>query len=85
MFFKRGVIMPEKRNGVFGIIRNVFRHKKHSCSDIMYEAEGVISNYIGERKKEIIGKYRAKNGFLSVVMTGLVIAGLYFLFRILKN
>ncbi|MDY3304725.1 MAG: hypothetical protein SOW78_10730 [Clostridia bacterium] len=52
--------MPEKKNGMMYIIREVFRMKKPCCGDIVYQSDKVISDYIVRRRNEIINKYNRK-------------------------
>lgn len=60
--------MPEKRNGMMYIIREVLRMKKPCCGDIVYQSDKVISDYIVRRRNEIINKYnRKKHPILKLV------------------
>ncbi len=65
--------MPEKKQGVLGIIKNVFKAKKGFNEDIVHQAENVITQYISTRKNEIIGTYTQKNKLLSLILWGLAI------------
>ncbi len=65
--------MPEKKQGVLGIIRSVFKVRKNYNEDIVCQAENVIRQYIAMRKSEIIGNCYKKNKLLNLVLWGLVI------------
>ena len=63
--------MPEKKQGMLYIIKNVFKGKRSCNDDIIYQAEKIVSQYISVRKNEIIGTYSKKSKFMSFVAWGL--------------
>ena len=75
--------MPEKKQGVLGIIKNVFKAKKCFNEDIVHQAESVITQYISTRKNEIIGTYTQKNKLLSLMLWGLGIVSAVCVYNII--
>lgn len=65
--------MPEKKQGMLGIIKNVFKPRKNFEEDIVCQAESVVSQYICAKKNEIIGTYSQKNRLLNFILWGLII------------
>ena len=56
--------MPEKKFGMFEILKGVFRIKKSPGEDIVYRAEQIVADYVAKKRGEILSKYRKKNHWL---------------------
>ncbi len=79
--------MPEndKINSMLAMLRGVLKGKKEECSDIVTQAEKVVSDYINKRKNEIVNKYcKKRNGFWMFLIYTFSGAALYFVYSILK-
>lgn len=79
--------MPEneKRNSMISMLKGVLKGRKDECSDIVTQAEKVVTDYINKRKNEIVNKYCKKRShfqmFLIYVSSGVA---LYFIYTILR-
>ncbi len=79
--------MPEneKKNAVLSLLKGVFKGKKEEYSDIITQAEKVVSDYINKRKNEIVSKYcRRRSPVYAFAVTLVCTAALYLVYVYLR-
>lgn len=75
----------EKKNSMLSMLKGVLKGKKGECSDIVTQAETVVSDYISKRRNEIINKYcKKKNPLVAFLGIGISGAFLYLMYMVLR-
>lgn len=75
--------MPDKRFGMFDMLKGVFRAKKPLSEDIVYQAERIISDYVSHKRGQIHLKcYKRKHTLKNLMLVCLFGALLFVAYRI---
>lgn len=77
--------MPDKKFGVFEMLKGVFKIKKPPAEDIVYQAERIISEYVSQKRTETVSRCLKKRHIAkNIVITFLFAFALFCFYRIIR-